>query len=155
MESPRFKRVMAYMTGASSEDELDRILAAMSVEGRMADIRCPTLITVGEYDPRSPLEETIALYDSMECERELWIFADQHHVNTISRRVSISERGVWNLDMFSWTLDWLRDRLSGEPIEGSGRVIYLTADATTPHGPRAREGRHWVEALDLKERLGG
>jgi hypothetical protein len=118
-------------------------------------VRCPTLITVGEFDPRSPAEETLALYDELECERELWLFGDQHHVNTISRRVSISERGVWNIDMFSWTMDWIRDRLSGRPIEDSGRVLYLGADATTPYGPGAREGRTWIEALGLEERLGG
>lgn len=141
MDSPRFKQVLAYMTGATSEPELDGILAGMSLEGRMADVACPTLITVGEFDPRSPLDETVALYDSMTCERELWVFGDQHHVNTISRRVSISERGVWNIDMFSWTLDWIRDRLDDKPIERSGGVTYLGADATTPYGPATRDER--------------
>ena len=42
--------------GASNEEELDKWVSKMTVEGREADIKCPVLMTVGEYDSRSPVE---------------------------------------------------------------------------------------------------
>jgi cephalosporin-C deacetylase-like acetyl esterase len=154
-DSPRYKRLFAYVTGAAGEDELDEILAGMSVVDDAPKVECPALVTAGEYDPRSPLDDILAVYDSMACEREMWIFADQHHGTTMSGRVNISERSIWDFDTVSWTLDWIRDRLDGKPIEGSGEVTYLTRDTLTPHGPSARKGRNWIEAMGLEERLRG
>jgi hypothetical protein len=122
-----------------------------------AAVECPTLMTVGEYDPRSPLDQMVDLYDGMKCERELWIFANQHHATTMTGRINISERALWDFDTTSWTLDWLRDRIQGKPVERSGEVTYLTPDAGTPYGPTAKRGRTWPEALGLEatlERLG-
>lgn len=150
VESPRYKQLFAYLTGAGSEAELDAIAAAMTVDDRLGDVACPTLLTVGEYDPRSPLEEVLELYDRMSCERELWVHADQHHMCTVSGRAEVSERGIWNLDTYSWTLDWLRDRFAGKPVARSGEVLYLAHDRPSPDG-EATLARSWVEATGMTD----
>ena len=151
VESPRYKQLFAYLTGAESEAELDAIAAAMTIEDQLEDIACPTLLTVGEYDPRSPLEEVLALYDRMTCERELWLHADQHHMCSVSGRAEVSERAMWNLDSYSWTLDWLRDRFAGKPVARSGQVLYLARDRPGPDSSEAALARSWVEAAGLRD----
>jgi pimeloyl-ACP methyl ester carboxylesterase len=151
-ESPRFKRLFAYLTGAETEDELDGIVAGMNAAPLAGDVTCPTLLTVGEYDPRSPVKEVVALYERMNCDRELWVFGDQHHVNTISGRVHVTERGVWDWDVASWSFDWLRDRMKGLPVERSGEIVYLTG-STTAASPLAGRGDNWIDGLGHGDRL--
>jgi dipeptidyl aminopeptidase/acylaminoacyl peptidase len=153
VESPRYKQLFAYLTGAESEAELDEITSAMTVDDQLPGITCPTLLTVGEYDPRSPLEELLALYDRMTCDRELWVHADQHHMCTVSGRAEVSERAIWNLDSYSWTLDWLRDRFAGRPIAHSGEVVYVARDRPSPDSGEATLARSWVEAVGLQDRI--
>jgi phospholipid/cholesterol/gamma-HCH transport system ATP-binding protein len=45
----------------------------------LLSITCPTLLTVGEYDPRSPLEEVYALFDSMNIFDNVAFPLLQHH----------------------------------------------------------------------------
>lgn len=151
VESPRYKQLFAYLTGAESEAELDAITAAMTVDGQLGDIACPTLLAVGEYDPRSPLDEVLDVYDQMSCERELWVHADQHHMCTVSGRAEVSERAIWNLDSYSWTLDWLSDRFAGRPLTRSGQVVYLGRDRPGPDAADATLARSWLEAAGLRE----
>jgi pimeloyl-ACP methyl ester carboxylesterase len=149
VESPRYKWLFAYLSGASSEPELDEIAAAMDLRDDMAQIRTPTLLTIGEYDPRSPLQDVIDLYDKMSCERELWVYEDQHHMCSPTGRAQASERGLWNIDTYSWMLDWLRDRLLGRPLARSGEVTYMVPSGTGPYGTSAQPGRSWLEAHNL------
>jgi hypothetical protein len=81
------------------------------------------------------------------------VFANQHHGTTMTGRVSITERSIWDFDTISWTLDWLRDRFDDKPVPDSGEVTWLTADATTPHGGRAKKGRSWIEAMGVGDVL--
>src|SRR5688500_3646956 len=53
-ESPRYKQLFAYLTQSSSEEDLDKVVSAMTMEGLMDKISAPTLIVTGEYDPRAP-----------------------------------------------------------------------------------------------------
>jgi hypothetical protein len=140
---------MAYMTGAATEEEIDAIAAAMSVSGVMRDITCPTLISTGEFDPRTPLPELYGLYDSMTCPRQLWVHEDQHHMTTPTGRANGSDRGLWDLDSYSFGIDWLRDRLQGRALEHSGAVTYLTPGGSGPNGTSGRFARSWVEAYNL------
>jgi pimeloyl-ACP methyl ester carboxylesterase len=77
--APRRKQLFAFLTGAGSEQELDAIMRDMTMDGYMARITSPTLLTVGYYDPRAPLEELFPLFDHMTAPGELWVMADQHH----------------------------------------------------------------------------
>jgi pimeloyl-ACP methyl ester carboxylesterase len=149
-DSPRYKQLFAYLTQAQTEEELDEILNAMTVNDELPSIRCPTLLTVGEFDARSPLQEILALYSSMTCERELWVFEDQHHMNTVAGHVFMSGSNMWNMDVFPMTLDWLRDRLGGNPIRRSGEVTYVDAAKGGPYGASLRSELTWLQTLDPK-----
>ena len=147
VESPRYKQLFAYLTGASSEDELDEILGAMKVVEQASRIRCPTLLTVGEYDPRSPLGEVEEIYDLMTCDRQLLIFEDQHHNCTPSGHTFAAERGIWNHDAYWLAFDWIGDRIAGRPVEGSGEVTFVKAGGPGVDSSGPILARDWVEAL--------
>lgn len=150
LESPRYKWLFAYLTGATTEEEIDELAASMDLSNDMDKITTPSLLTVGEYDPRSPLQEVIELYDKMSCDRELWVHEDAHHMCSPTGRAHFSERGVWDIDTYSWMLDWLRDRLLDRPIQESGGVNYIVPHGSGPYGSSVRPGRNWLEAYELE-----
>ena len=46
-ESPRYKQLFAFLTGAKSEKELDAFREQMGLEELIQQIECPSLLTVG------------------------------------------------------------------------------------------------------------
>ena len=83
LESPRWKQFFAYLTQSETEAELDAVMSAMTLDGYMDKIACPTLLAVGEYDPRGPIDEIYRMFDQLKAPAELWVFADQHHMPSI------------------------------------------------------------------------
>jgi pimeloyl-ACP methyl ester carboxylesterase len=148
-ETPWREPQFRYLTGAESQEELDEIAERMTIRSVVSDVQCPTLFSVGEYDPRSPLDEVLELYDSMSCDRELWIFEDQHHLTSMSGRTGAGMRGTGVGDFFSAALDWLRDRIVGIPIERSGDVRYIRNGGLGPYGATTTAARSWIEAYGL------
>ena len=134
-DSPRYKRLFGFLTGATTEAELDAAMTEMTLEDHMARIKCPTLMLTGEYDHRDPLEEVYRLFDKITAPKELWVFADQFH----------QLRFGGGVEVYDVLLDWLQDRLRGEEMARNGEVIYLEpgsegVDATTAH-----RKRRWYE----------
>jgi pimeloyl-ACP methyl ester carboxylesterase len=142
-ESPRYKQLFSFLTRARSEDELDAFIAQMGLEDVLPQITCPTVMTVGEYDPRSPVEETMALFDTMTAPAQLWVFADQHHMNNVR---SAAGGTMWNLDIHSVGMDFLRDRLEGRPFERTGEVLYIEPGGPSPFSPETPARRRWFES---------
>jgi naringenin degradation protein FdeB len=140
-DSPRFKQLFAFITGAESEEELDAFRDQMGLEDLLPQIACPTLVTIGQYDPRSPLDEVYELYDTIAAPKQLWVYEDQHH-NASLRGGSPSE---WFGDQHSTAHDWLRDRVDDKPITGSGDTIWLPPKGPSPNDPAASRRRHWFE----------
>lgn len=143
-ESPRYKQLFAYLTRAKSEEDLDEFVAQMSLEQLITEVECPTLLTIGEYDPRSPLEQVYELYDSMQAPRELHVFTDQHHMTTL--RGPGGTAGIWSLDTYATCMDWLRDRFMGKPVRNDGQVLYLEPGSEGPSGNPPQK-RRWFEEL--------
>jgi pimeloyl-ACP methyl ester carboxylesterase len=141
-ESPRYKQLFAYLTRSKSEDELDAFISQMGLEHLIPEITCPTLLHIGEYDPRSPIDEVYQLYDSMQAPRELWVFADQHHMATL-RGGGMS--AIWNLDTYATCMDFLKDRFDGKPMAHDGDVLYIEP-GTGPHSTSVPAKRRWFEA---------
>ena len=138
LESPRWKQLFGFITGAESEAHLDQIMKDMSVAGRMSEIMCPTLLTVGEYDPRSPLTETFKLFQEITAPAALWVMADQHHSFTVG------PGETWARGSHGVCIDWLRDRLGGVPLDSPGQVKYV--DSTLgPNDPNAEHKLWWFE----------
>lgn len=140
--SPRYKQLFGYLTGAQSEAELDEIVSKMTVEGREADIKCPVLLTVGEYDSRSPVEIIYDFYDKISAPKELWVYEDRYH----QARLFSSEMSRHDNHLFAF--DWLRDALDGKFPAGHARQVYVPAAGGGPNGPdgQGKDALHWWEA---------
>jgi dipeptidyl aminopeptidase/acylaminoacyl peptidase len=151
VESPRYKQLFAYLTQAESEEELDEVVARMTTDDRAPHISMPSLLTIGEYDPRSPLEEVQAIYDLMTCDRELWVHEDQHHNNTPYGHQGTTNRSHWDSDSYWIALDWIRDRLEGKPIRNSGEVTWLRPGGPGPVGADPVLARSWLDTVPEDE----
>jgi len=139
--SPRYKQLFGYLTGAQSEAELDEIVGKMTVEGREKDIKCPILLTSGEYDARAPVELVYEFYDKITAPKELWVYEDTYHMARMFR----SEMG--RLDSHMMCMDWLVDALSGKIRPGHDRKMYLRTGGGGPDGTQGlgQDALHWWE----------
>lgn len=142
-ESPRYKQLFAYLTRSTSEEELDRFVSSMVLDDVVGSITAPTLLVVGEYDPRSPLEEVYDFYDRITADKELWVFADQHHMASVRG----APAPLWNFDMYQFANDWLRDRLNGQPVARNGEVLFVEGNKGRggPNGAQTTARRRWFE----------
>jgi hypothetical protein len=141
-ESPRYKQLFAYLTQSASEEDLDKIVANMTMEGLMDKIKCPTLLTTGEYDPRAPVDEVLRLFDQMKAPAELWLMSDQFHNGSVT---GASRSSVWEADIHAFVCDWLRERFSGKPVKHTGKVIYLEPSGAGPNAATVNFKRRWFD----------
>jgi pimeloyl-ACP methyl ester carboxylesterase len=145
-DGPRWKQLFLYLTGASSEAELDKIAAEMTLDGLVQKISCPTLAVSGEYDSRSPLEEVYELFDQLKCPAELWVFADQHHGTSLVRPNGPPGAMTWMGDDKEYSCDWLRDRLDDRPMVNEGKVVRIELGGGGPYASGRSFKRRWYEA---------
>jgi len=125
--SPRFKQMFMYMAGLDDEEAFDRMAAQMTVRGRLAQVRCPTLLVTGEFDPLCPLEEAIEAFDELRVPKELWVFENQFH-----QLWKLPNLG--SLDCHEYVLDWLARVLArGLPAEHR-RIAYVRVGGDGPWG---------------------
>jgi dienelactone hydrolase len=141
-ESPRYKQLFAYLTQSESEEALDRIVAGMSMDGMMDRIKCPTLLTTGEYDPRAPVEEVLKLFDQMKAPAELWLMPDQFHNGSVT---GAARSAVWEADIHSFVCDWLRERFEGKPVKHPGKVVWLDPAGAGPNAATVSYKRRWFD----------
>ena len=137
---PSYKRLYGFLTQAVTEDELDRLLAKMTVDGQLSQLRCPMLMVSGEYDLRDPVEEVFRLFDQVPGPAELWLFADQFHRPKFTGDRSVHEA----------ILDWLEATLADTPPPPTGnppgnRVRYIEPAAEGLTGPHVTFKRRWFE----------
>jgi dienelactone hydrolase len=135
-DSPRYKQLFAFLTQAASEEELDRTMADMTLDGHMEQVRSPALLVVGEYDHRDPIDEVYRLFDRLATPGELWVFADQLHRIKIPGGESV---------LTELMFDWLADRLAGRPQPNRGQVVWVEP-GTSPNDPKAARKRRWFDA---------
>ena len=141
-ESPRYKQLFAYLTQSSTEEELDKVVAAMTMDGLMDKIECPTLIVSGEYDPRAPIEEVYRLVDQMKAPVELWMLPDQHHNGSITQKARSS---VWEADIHAFVCDWMRERFNGVPVKHPGKTLWLEPSGAGPNAKSVTYKRRWFD----------
>lgn len=137
-ESPRYRQLFAHLTRAASEDELLKVMAAMDNRDDLARLTCPAALMVGEYDPRSPLDEVLDLFSEAMGDVELWVFADQHHQVTVTGALQPKN---WMNDIHAFAMDWLADRIADTPMPHAGHVLYL--DGRGPNAPQPVYGGRW------------
>jgi pimeloyl-ACP methyl ester carboxylesterase len=139
--SPRYKQLFGYLMGASSEAQLNEWVGQMTVSGREADIKCPVLLTVGEYDSRSPIELIYDFYDKINAPKELWVYEDSFH------QAKLFGGDGNRLDCHMMCMDWLVEALAGKIKPGHDRNTYLRSGGGGPSGTQG-EGQnalHWWE----------
>src|SRR6185312_2927212 len=141
-ESPRYKQLFAYLTQSESEEALDKVVAAMTMDGLMDKIACPALLTTGEYDPRAPVEEVLRLFDQMKAPAELWLMPDQHHNGSVT---GTARSAVWEADIHAFVCDWLRERFAGKPVKHPGKVLYLETAGAGPNAASVTYKRRWFD----------
>jgi dipeptidyl aminopeptidase/acylaminoacyl peptidase len=141
LESPRWKQLFAYLTQSRTEEELDETMRAMTLQGYLGKIACPTLLAVGEYDPRGPLDEIYRMFDQLEAPAELWVFADQHHMPAIGGESGVS----WTAPLHAAMCDWLRDRLADKPLRHPGQAVYVEPGGAGPNSDSVALKRNWYE----------
>ncbi len=141
-ESPRYKQLFAYLTQSSTEEELDKVVAAMTMDGLMDKITCPTLIVSGEYDPRAPIEEVYRLVDQMKAPTELWLLPDQHHNGSITQK---ARTAVWEADIHAFVCDWLRERFNGVPVKHPGKTLWIEPSGAGPNAQSVTYKRRWFD----------
>ena len=112
LESPRWKQLMAFLTQAEDEAELDQIMRRHDHERLHGQtINAPLLLTVGEYDPRAPLDEVLpALRPADRARRAV---GDGRPAPQLRDRRRTRAPG-WAAASHSIVTDWLRDRLAGQ-----------------------------------------
>lgn len=142
LESPRWKQLFAFITQAESEAELDAVMRDMTMDGYMERIQAPSLMTVGEYDPRAPLEEVYQLFDQLTAPGELWVMVDQHH----DLKIGNQGGALWTRTTQGVAVDWLRDRLRGLPLDHPGQVRRVQG-ADGPNSPSVEHKRQWYDDL--------
>src|SRR5690348_10909398 len=141
-ESPRYKQLFAYLTQSTSEEEVDRVVAEMTMDGFMEKIKAPTLLVAGEYDPRAPIDEVYRLVDQMKAPVELWLMADQHHNSSVTMK---PRSAVWEADIHAFVCDWLRDRFEGVPLKHAGKTLWLDASSAGPNSSAPTYKRRWFD----------
>ena len=145
VESPRWRWLFTYLTGARSDSELNQTMRDMRLDDQLPDVKCPSLWAVGEYDPRSPMKEVLRLFELMTNEKELWIFADQHHqVNVADRRGTV----VWGSDIHMYVSDWLSSHLQTDgSLRASHRQVRYLQPGEGPYGTSAGTAWPWYRGL--------
>ncbi|HXJ83689.1 MAG TPA: alpha/beta hydrolase [Candidatus Methylomirabilis sp.] len=140
--SPRYKQLFVYLTGAGTEEDLDAIAARMTMDGYASSIQCPVLLTVGEYDARSPVNLVYDLFDALHSPKELWVYEDQHHILRLAGGFDVT-RG----DSYALGFDWLRDAIDGRFPRDHARKVYLRVGGGGPNGTDGdgRDARRWWE----------
>lgn len=123
--SPRYKRVYMYMAGIHDEDRFDEEVAdKLTTAGTGKDITCPTLLVQGEFDPMSPLEDGMALFEEIAGPKEFWILEDGVHGGTISHS------NLGNLKGAPFMIDWLLDAALRDAVPpGHARVRWIPPDS--------------------------
>lgn len=109
---PAYRANYMYMSNIHDEDNFDAMAEAMTLEPIASKIGCPTLLAMGEFDELCPLEDAEALFDMLDCPKELWIYEDETH--TFGSRLP---------DFYLQVADWMRDALDGRFEPGHARRV--------------------------------
>jgi pimeloyl-ACP methyl ester carboxylesterase len=86
----------------------------MTLEGREADIKCPYMLIIGEWDELTPLAEADRLYEGIPGQKHLIIYEGETHVLG----------GVIN-EAIALAADTLKDMLNGIPLKPSQQRVLI------------------------------
>jgi hypothetical protein len=113
----------------------------MAVEGRESNIKCPVLLTVGEYDARCPIELVQNFYNNITAPKELWVYEDAYHNTTMFPGDMV------RLDCQSMGMDWMVEAIGGKFEVGYNHSTFLRTGGGGPNGTQGigQDPQHWWE----------
>ena len=113
--SPNFRLRFMWMSGIDSDEDFDKLIPGMTLEGKEHHIHCPSLVIHGELDHLTNTIETYHYFDGLSSRiKELRIYENQYH--GIAR---------FNDDIYMSSADWLRDRLNGVPPKEERKIVLI------------------------------
>ena len=113
---PAYRANYMYMSNVHDEEAFDAMIERMTLSPLANDIRCPTLLAMGEFDELCPLEDGERLFDMLQCPKELWVYENETH--TFGGRLP---------DFYLHVADWMRDALDGKFKAGHSRRVDFPA----------------------------
>jgi hypothetical protein len=114
-----------FMSDYSDEEAFDRDLAArMPLGDLVADIACPVLYGIGEFDELTQLEQALASYERVTAPKEMRVYEDEFH-----------PLGGVAAEIFRFGAEWIERAVNGELAE-PGRDVrhYVHRDGRTTDG---------------------
>ena len=120
--SPRFKQIFMMMAGEPDEERFDALAEQMVFTDQPERVRCPALISAGEFDPLTTLEEIEDVFERLAGPKELWVLEDQFHAY---RDVP----GMAGIDDLHFLIDWVLDTMQ-QPLAPDHRRVTLVGRAS-------------------------
>jgi pimeloyl-ACP methyl ester carboxylesterase len=122
LSSPHFKKVFMYMAGIHDEDAFDEMVDKMALtKEEIANISAASLMVVGEYDPMTPLEEAVEIFEDLKGPKEFWLTENDAHSSPTNPHLGGSSPA-------GAMADWLLDVLEGRKQANLNRKVVLHAD---------------------------
>ena len=111
--------------------------AQMHLKGYGSRIHSACLMCVGEYDPLSPMEDTLALFEELAGPKELWAFEYDFHS---SGKGAGGLKNLAGLSLYPFLADWLKAALEGRLPANLNRKVYIPpSSGAGPYGPESGE----------------
>ena len=122
--SPTFKLRFTYMTGASTEEEVDRIAQRLTTDGLSEKITRPYLIVAGEDDNLSDIGFTYRHLNAVNAPKTLIVYEGANH------GIHAASSGVLGPEPISTASGWLYDRAAGVALQSSHNVVDASGNVT-------------------------
>jgi pimeloyl-ACP methyl ester carboxylesterase len=129
---PRFRKVMAFMAGIASEEELANFIATIDLP---VDLRvdCPTFVGIGEFDPLTTIAEARTLMArNLRGPSALYVFEDAFHGGQ-------ELDSLCGLGAIEVATDWLADLSRGRK-PASGEFFLSAHEGIGFYSPRPLGG---------------
>jgi pimeloyl-ACP methyl ester carboxylesterase len=119
MCSPHFKNRFMHMANIDNEEQFDRMVEGMALsDEEVRAIEAACLMIVGEYDPMTPLEEAVHIFETLKAPREFWLMENDGHGSGPSGHLG----GYHRLHAVA---DWMLDLLEGRKPAYFDRKVVL------------------------------
>lgn len=130
--SPHFKKVFMYMAGIHDEEAFDEMVDAMALtDEEVGSVTAACLMAVGEYDPMTPLEEAVRIFEGLRGPKEFWLMEGDAHTPFLYPHLG-------GYPAFNAMADWLSDVLAGrKPADFDRKVVLHPDRGRGPYGPDA------------------
>jgi pimeloyl-ACP methyl ester carboxylesterase len=132
LDSPHFKKIFMYMADIHDEDEFDAMVDKMALTPEeVSSIRSYCLMMVGEFDPMTPLEEALEIFEGLNAPKEFWLTESDAHTPFLYPH--LGGYPAFHA-MADWLLDVLEDR---KPRDLSRKVVLHPERGRGVYGPDA------------------